>query len=196
MSAASDTGYAPRPGTAAHRILGLLEDEAPREFSVAQICERLPGVELHAVKPCLAPAVEHGIVSRRQKADGPRAPFWYRLASAGTEEFHQGASTAIRARAEGVATPASAGAVAQLPAVSSPHYSEVAAPDDRPHGQPAGAAPATKRCAGNGIRFALWSDGELHILRERDAEPILLSRDETRALVAYLDRVLSLEAAT
>lgn len=51
MTAAADTGYAPRPGTVAHRVLALLEEEAPREFSVAMICERLPGIELHAVKP-------------------------------------------------------------------------------------------------------------------------------------------------
>ncbi len=46
MTAAADTGYAPRPGTVAHRVLALLEEEAPREFSVAMICERLPGIEL------------------------------------------------------------------------------------------------------------------------------------------------------
>lgn len=44
MTAAADTGYAPRPGTVAHRVLALLEEEAPREFSVAMICERLPGI--------------------------------------------------------------------------------------------------------------------------------------------------------
>lgn len=48
MTAAADTGYAPRPGTVAHRVLALLEEEAPREFSVAMIVAYLDSISLEA----------------------------------------------------------------------------------------------------------------------------------------------------
>lgn len=159
MTAAADTIYAPRPGTVAHRVLGLLEDEAPREFSVAQICERLPGIELHAVKPCLAPAVDHGIVSRRQKADGPRAPFWYRFGQ------------------QPVESPAPAPASAAPPVPSAPTAVTF---ERRPD-------PPPKPTNGHGIRFALWSDGELHI--SRGSSDMVLTRAETTSLLHYLDRM-------
>jgi hypothetical protein len=57
-------------------------------------------------------------------------------------------------------------------------------------GQAADAAPA------DGFRCALWSNGTLQIERSTvggAAGLILLSRDETRALVAYLD-VISLDS--
>lgn len=184
MTAAADTGYAPRPGTVAHRVLALLEEEAPREFSVAMICERLPGIELHAVKPCLGPAVDHGIVSRRQKADGPRAPFWYRFGRQPANETH-----AARAAVPGPAPDAAQDDARRLRSSASR-----ACAANLP-GHLTALSPSPDASNRHQIRFAMWSDGELHILRERDAEPILLSRDETRALVAYLDSI-SLEAAT
>lgn len=40
------------------------------------------------------------------------------------------------------------------------------------------------------LRCALWSDGSLEILRTAEQrEPIILTREETRALVAYLDAI-------
>lgn len=53
-------------------------------------------------------------------------------------------------------------------------------------GQAADAAPA------EGFRCALWSNGTLHIERSTvagAAELVLLSREETRALVRYLDSI-------
>lgn len=58
-------------------------------------------------------------------------------------------------------------------------------------GQPADAGPA------DGFRCALWSNGVLQIERQTvggAAELVLLSREETLALVAYLDAI-SLDGA-
>lgn len=60
-------------------------------------------------------------------------------------------------------------------------------------GQPAAAGPAGEPSGEPGkLRIALWSDGTLQIERKTvggAAELVLLCRDETRQLVAYLDSI-------
>lgn len=61
-------------------------------------------------------------------------------------------------------------------------------------GQAAAAAPA------GGLRIALWSDGELQIMRgpgkDGVVEMLFFSAEETRQLVHYLDRMAVDEEAS
>lgn len=72
--------YKLTPGTAAYRIVGWLEAQGrTKEFNSAQIAYALH-LDAKGLPTQLAPALQAGIVFRRQK-DGstPRAPFWYSL---------------------------------------------------------------------------------------------------------------------
>ena len=76
--------YAPQPGTAAYRIVGWLEAQGrTKEFNSAQIAYALH-LDAKGLPTQLAPALQAGIVFRRQKdGSSPRAPFWYSLTDHG-----------------------------------------------------------------------------------------------------------------
>ena len=76
--------YELTPGTAAYRIVGWLEAQGrTKEFNSAQIAYALH-LDAKGLPTQLAPALQAGIVFRRQKdSSSPRAPFWYSLTDHG-----------------------------------------------------------------------------------------------------------------
>jgi hypothetical protein len=156
--------YDPKPGTVAYRALAYMQTlPEGTEVLTSQIAEAL-GMPANHLGPCLQTALTHGVIRGRQRDPHRTAPVWWSLADPRNTE-PEGAA-AIAGRPEKAKETTRRGAV-------------VGVGDD--------AKPAVGAAAPNGLRIALWNDGELQILRDRDGLHVLLNADETRQLFGYLD---------
>lgn len=179
--------YEPRPGTVAFRSLAYLETLPPgAEVMTSKLAEAI-GEPANNVTPCLEAARLAGRLYRRQRDDHVRSPYWWSLTDRSAEPrppaprvepvfVANGATTDAGAAQAGPALDAGSvqRGVAQL-AARRAHNPEVG-----------GSSPPPAS-----IRIALWSDGVLHISGSRTGQDIALAPDETRALLAYLDRLAS-----
>lgn len=202
---ANDTGrrpYTPRPGSVAARALLVLEDHRGREISTAALAEALQ-VPANSVSAYLVPALEAGLVFARQKGGHVRSPRFWSLddlsagapvpppgpqePSAPAEPADEPAQPA-QAQAEAGDTAAAAGEddpeLERARALVAPVAPLQPAPGTRRPARPA----VLLREVSQPLRFALWSDGRLQISRGAD-EVLQLGAEDTRALLAYLNRI-------
>lgn len=200
------TTYTPEPGTVAFRVLAYLETlPAGAEIMTSALAEAL-GLEGKNLIPCLETALAAGRIFRRQRDTHVRSPFWWSLtdysaipkAERPVLEVPQVAAKPRRKRIpEGQASqqvlkadPATGDATdRETPADASPRVGAMGA------GQPADAGPAVvhgfvqPESAAGKLRIALWNDGALQMYRHGGGLNVLLNPDETRQLVAYLERL-------
>lgn len=209
--------YSPAPGTTAYRVIAHMETlPAGAEVMTSALAEAI-GVPANNLTPCLEAAVNAGKLFRRQRDNHVRSPYWWSLTDrAGgqpppkrqtvyvPDQDQRGVAQLAARRAHnpevGGSNPPPASTLPPEPGPQQVLKAEAARPDatDRgapdiasPGGGPTGAGqPAAAGPAGEGCRFALWSNGTLQIERSTvggAADFILLSRDEVRQLVAYLE---------
>jgi hypothetical protein len=203
--------YEPRPGTTAQRVIAYLQLQPPgTELLTSQLAEGL-GVPPLNIPPCLAPALNAGILRQRKKDGHVRAPAYWSLAEHGVKAngnaqgIHpeQGPQHVLKAEAErpdatdrgapanaspvggptGAGQPAAAGPAGSgsIPIIA---FARDRAVRERDRRSPTAASPQP-----TGLRVALWSDGALVI--ERGAVLVAsLTAEETTHLVKYLDAVL------
>ena len=197
--------YTPQPGTTAFRALAYLQTLPPgAELMTSALAEAI-GVAPVNLVPCLDAALKHGMVFRRQRDNHVRSPMWWSLTDHGArpkQDIRKPAVPAANGHAElHVPTfkePEGAAAIAGRPARAkeTAHRGAVRALGKPQPSEDSGAGddakPAVGAAAPEGFRCALWSNGVLQIERQTvggAAELVLLSRDETRELVHYLDRM-------
>jgi hypothetical protein len=197
--------FIPRPGSVADRAIAYLQSHpaAGAELSSAALAEAI-GAPLGSIVPCLQPALDAGLVHARQKGGHARSPKFWSLAVSKIEDraWFPKPTAAKPARAAAPAktcAPVSADNEPPLTAV------EQRVPESWTAGQrlPARQAPAEQANPERGVqleprvmRTALWSDGSLEIRRgtaSRTVDLLILTADETRALVRYLERMADLD---
>lgn len=173
------------------------------ESAVAAGIVRRRRRDSHATSPLWWSLAEHGKDSRtvdlESAADGSQKPSGgaqWRPAKAGSDLPEDGIGRAgVTARATNREGASDAVALAtQCEASAAREAGEAATESAQVAGQELSGGHAEERPAAEtgSTRFALWSDGELHIQRPARSG-FVLSADETRALVAYLDAI-SLES--
>jgi hypothetical protein len=156
--------YEPKPGSVAFRALAHLQGQPPgTELSTAALAESVSVVPTNLAN-FLAPLVKHGHVACRQKGGFVRSPLFWSLPKLPRNDLTAKAAADLLTSAINRAT--------------------------RPLTTLHGLLPAQKpdRVPAAATRIALWSTGELEIHRAGEAL-VLLTADETRALVAYLERM-------
>lgn len=204
--------YTPKPGSGAQRAIAHLETLiAGSEVSTALLAEAID-CESAQLNAFLKPALEAGAIAARQKGGHARSPrFWSLVDHGARAERAQVQACRPEDRAM-LATPAGAEMVGRVvkamngsqnpERLVSQHVlkAEAARPDATDRDAPATTSPVggpmgtvQPAAAGHaGMRIALWSDGTLQIERSTvggAAALVLLSADETRALVRYLERL-------
>ncbi len=152
--------YQARVGSLPYRVIAWLEQQGVgAEFSLSQLAEAVNG-DTNTLLQNIEQAITGGSIVKRSLNGGGK-PYRYSLSREQHPKFNP------------MEEPVPAG---QASVVVELAAEQRVAP-------PAPAPASTLRCA-------LWSDGTLEILRTAEQkEPITLSRDETRALVAYLDSI-------
>lgn len=184
-------GYEPKPGTVAFHALAHLETLPPgAELMNSALAEAI-GIDGKTLTICLKPALSHGGIFARKRDAHQRSPMWWSLVDHSQPNTPEGADRAPQVlKAEPARADATAGEARNE--VMAPQGSE--SPAGRgTHGAPAlGVAPVFLPRAG-ATQFALWSTGALQINRPNAvggaSEIVLLSPDETRQLVRYLDSI-------
>ena len=162
--------YSPAPGSTTERAVAHLRSLPPgTELSTAALAEAIDATP-NNLSPCLQPAADHGWLAKRQKGGHPKSPSFWSLAPAAIHA-HEAARSVLGWKARADQTP-----------INGNLAGEAVAPSQAP--QTIVAAKHTPLP----LRFALWSDGALE-LRRGSALALLLTDDETRELVAYLDRL-------
>ncbi len=181
--------YEPRPGTVAYRALAYLENLPPgTEVRMSTISIAID-VDANNLAPCLNAAVEGGVVEKFAKP-GTQRPLYYRLVpkvkrpNRLPEETTEVPPTTLQVAAESPSAPGVA-AMTKVDRDRGALHAYVAAINER-HPEPT-ASPEPE-----GLRIALWSDGELHIKRAGHGL-ITFSPAETKVLLRYLDRLASQE---
>jgi hypothetical protein len=170
------TAYEPRPGSLPQRVLAYLELQPHgTELLTSQLGEAL-GVPPVNIPSCMGAALEAGLLYRRQKIAHQRAPAYWSLVDHSASKLAaavNGAHDDDEAADPPPAPPSANGRavdVVQHMAARTPRLRAVA---------PALAA----------LRIALWSDGTLQIERGAGQPAVSFNREETRAIVRYLDQV-------
>lgn len=206
--------FTPKPGSVADRAIAYLQSQpaAGTEVSSAALAEAI-GAPLGSIVPCLQPALDAGLVHARQKGGHARSPKFWSLAVSKIEDrawFPKptGAKPARAARPAKTCAPVGADNEPPLTAVEhsvpdvwtgGQRLPAREAPAEQAHpprvateSKPATALTSAPPTLPTAIRTALWSDGSLEIRRCRDTrtiEVLILTADETRALVRYLERM-------
>lgn len=178
--------YEPRPGSTAHRVIAHLETLPHGAEVLTSTIAMALGMQANGIPTCMEGALAAGAVFRRKRDPHLRAPLYWSLvnharanghAPAASNTPEQGPQHVLKAEA---ARPDATDRGA--PAYASPGGGPTGA------GQPAAAGPA-------GMRIALWSDGQLVIDSGAPRGAVTYTADETRQIVAYLDKVLIARAA-
>ena len=196
------SAYVAKPGSIADRAIAFLQSQpaAGTEISTSVLAEavRVSGSSLPA---CLEAALKAGAIFVRKKGGHVRSPLFWSLVDHSAKHAQTGEAISPAngsQKPDGGAPIPAAKAGRETP----PKGANRAASAGQSHGAEGSASPAGR---GNNVapasgaapafqspRFALWSNGVLQIERDAvgGAAPIvLLSPDETRALVRYLDRM-------
>lgn len=184
--------YSPAPGTTAYRVIAHMETlPAGAEVMTSALAEAI-GVPANNLTPCLEAALNAGKLFRRQRDNHIRSPYWWSLTDrAGGQPPPKRQTVYVPDAATAFHTPEPGPQQVLKAEAARPDATDRGAPDiASPGGGPTGAGqPAAAGPAGEGFRFALWSNGTLQIERSTvggAADFILLSRDEVRQLVEYL----------
>lgn len=158
--------YVPHPHTIAARAVEHLQglDQGQR-LTTAQLAEAIRA-ESSKLIPCLVSAVEHGLIVREQDIERPTRILWSAPSvvareRAGPKQQPEVVMPIVEEGGQKVVR-----GVDTAPVVAHP-------PEDQSIPEP---------------RFAIWSDGRLE-MRLCEGMEFKLTRDETAALVAYLDLV-------
>ena len=191
---------------------------AGAELSSAALAEAI-GAPLGSIVPCLQPALDAGLVHARQKGGHARSPKFWSLAVGKIEDrawFPKPTAAKPARAAEPAKACAPVGADVPPLFASAPSSTDMSCsadneppltaveqrvPESWTAGQrlPAREAPAEQanppravQLEPRAMRTALWSDGSLEIRRgtaSRTVDLLILTADETRALVRYLERM-------
>lgn len=194
------TTFTPKPGSVADRAIAYLQSQpaAGTEVSSAALAEAI-GAPLGSIVPCLQPALDAGLVHARQKGGHARSPkFWSLVSKIEDRAWFPQWPAAMPARAAEQAKPCAPAAADNEPPLTAVEHSvpQVWSGSQR---LPALEAHAEQANPARGVqleprvmRTALWSDGSLEIRRgtaSRTVDLLILTADETRALVRYLERM-------
>jgi hypothetical protein len=182
------SGYTPRDGSVAQRVLWFLEEHGAS--SCTAIAEGVEDVESKQLHACLSSAIAHGAMFT-EKRDGvtwySAKPFAAQETDTRREEL-QHVLKAEPARADATdrspthATPAKAGTRVEPPSPGIRAREGGEAEVVKLTKQLPTRAPRTFGCG-------IFSDGRL-VLELASGADVVLQRDETRALVTFLDRAL------
>lgn len=210
---AAVTAYVPQPGTIAARAMAIL-DLLPEGQSIpnAVLATQLDQTS-NVVLASLRAAERHGVVQRCseggyavrwRKGDGtPPAPAYGDPNDPDETDNAPPVQRVVKARAGDIALPEALRGMLGAPPPVTSDFDDTDHPltDTPPKGAEAAHAPATPPCGrddatpndgvvpqGNEFRCALWSDGRLHV-ETYPGSFLLLTKDETRQLVRYLERM-------
>lgn len=216
--------YSPKPNTVAWRVIRHLESlDIGAEITTGALGDAL-GVPSGSLQACLEGPINNGILFRRQKdKSSPRSPVFWSLTDYSASEkvpplsarsVFDAALTQIRTADVTPEAPRTAQDWMQAAAAAATETPEPerAGPSDSPappiwpeHRVSLEAPPVDESLRAfditaeeiesilNAPRFALWSDGTLQI--ESGAGSLSLAREETRALIDYLDVMHGREVA-
>jgi hypothetical protein len=173
-------GYQPKPGSVAYRTVAWLEQQpVGADFLISQLAERVDA-PAHSLQAHLQQAIDAGIILKRPPK-GQDRPYFFSLNPLQHPEYREPASNGTP-----VARPVKTNSTVADAPPSAPSEAAPARPPSKGTATPKdGRSPPE-----SSLRCALWSDGSLEILRTAEQrEPIVLTREETRQLVQYLDAI-------
>jgi hypothetical protein len=197
----SSQAWSPAPGSHASRAIELLESmPAGTALPTAELAKEL-GIAITSVQSGMATAVKHRLLFREQR----NGRWVYTLDASGQPDDGDDDKHPVRRTVRASDTKALPGLSSVFGLAGSPEIDAAPALPDEPtqpqeqttpatrglnwrppkRSQAASPPPATSKAP---FRCALWSTGEL-VLCIGDAEPLVLDRDKTTALVNYLDRM-------